>query len=212
MRQAIPVPCRLQTAERRHYSNRIKLIRPMMPARLRFVKARAPRGPPGASRRTTFTPRSCVCRISSASPGHRHARARVGNLPEMLDDEAVQRFRAVDRKLRAEPAVQRAQRRQAVDDDGAVGRPPVGVRPVRRLGREIADDLLDDVLDRDQPDELAVLVDDEPEPLAVVLELLQLGEQRRAGGDEIGAGAGSSAARPSRSRRRAAGARPASGG
>ena len=36
-----------------------------------------------------------------------------------------------------------------------------------------------------RPDELAVLVDDESEPLAVGLELLQLGQQRRAGRHEI---------------------------
>ena len=55
----------------------------------------------------------------------------------------------------------------------------------RSLRREFADDLLEDVLERYQAEQLAVLVDDEPEPLAVGLELLQLRKQRSACRDEI---------------------------
>ena len=55
----------------------------------------------------------------------------VGNFAQMLDDQAVERFRAVERKLGAELAVERAQRRHAVDDDAAVGLAAKHVRPAR---------------------------------------------------------------------------------
>src|SRR5438876_11503777 len=98
----------------------------------------------------------------------------------MIDDQTVQRLRAVDREPGAELAVERAQRREAVDDDAPVGRPPIGLGATGRLRSEIANDLLDDVLDRRKAFELAVFVDDQTQPLAVGLELLELDEQWRA--------------------------------
>jgi hypothetical protein len=60
-----------------------------------------------------------------------------------------------------ELAIERAQRRHAVDQHAAVGRAAKGLAAARRRG-EVADDLLDDVLDRHEPLQLAVLVDDHP--------------------------------------------------
>ena len=48
-------------------------------------------------------------------------RARIGDVAVLLDDQAVQRFRPVEREMGAEPPVERAQLRDAVDDDAAVG-------------------------------------------------------------------------------------------
>ena len=42
---------------------------------------------------------------------------------------------------------------------------PEDLLPAGRLRGELADDLLDDVLDGDEPEQLAVLVDDEAQPL-----------------------------------------------
>src|SRR5437763_4390021 len=103
----------------------------------------------------------------------------------MLDDQAVERLRAFQTEFRAEPAVERTQRRHAVDDDTAVRLASEALGAARRLRREFADDLLDDVLDRDQALQLAVLVDNESETLPIGLELLQLREQRRADRNEI---------------------------
>ena len=200
------------TCRRRHYSKRIKLIRTDDACPSALCKGAAGGRPTGGSSRTTFTPRSCVCSTSIDLAGDVDARAGIGYLAQLRHDEPVQGLRAIHRKVRAELAIQRPQRRQPVDDHGAVGAALVGIGPVGRLRREIADDLLDDVLDRHQADEFAVFVDDETQPLAVGLELLQLGEQRRARPARNTPGAGSSGARPARCRRRAAGARPASGG
>ena len=89
-------------------------------------------------------------------------------------------------KLGAEPAVERAQKRHAGHDDAAVGLAAEDFLPAGRLGGELADDLLDDVLDGDEAQELAVLVDHEAEALAVVLELGELRQERRARGNEVG--------------------------
>ena len=170
-------PCRIARTQR--YSIRIKLSWSMMPARPAFVKAGRP-GRPGRSSLTTFTARSWVCRISISCPSSRNDGPGLRNVAQMLEDEPIERFRAVQRELGAQPAVQRPQQRHAGDDDAAVGLAPVDLGAAGGLGRELADDLLDDVLDRDQALELAVFVDDQPQPLAVVLELRQLRQQRRA--------------------------------
>ena len=87
-----------------------------------LCKGAAGAPPTGGSRRTTLTPRSCVCRISIACPATLTRVPASGNLAELLDDEPVQRFRAVEGETGAELAVERAQRRHAVDDDAAVRR------------------------------------------------------------------------------------------
>ena len=161
-----------------------------------------------------MTPRSCVCRISIAWPATSTRVPASGISPSCSTMRPLSVFGPVQREMRAELAVERAQRRHAVDDDAAVGVARATIsRAAGRLRREVADDLLDDVLDRHEALELAVLVDDEAEPLAVGLELLQLGEQRRAGRARSTPGAGSTrSASASIVARRAAAARPASGG
>ena len=92
----------------------------MMPARLGFVKARRRAAHRGEQSYDFY---ATVLRLQDFDrlPGDVDAGARLGNFAQMLDDQAVQRLRAVQRELRAELAVERAQRRQAVDDDAAVG-------------------------------------------------------------------------------------------
>ena len=58
-------------------------------------------------------------------------------------------------------------------DDGAKGELEIEL-PDSHLCREFPDNLLEYVLKRHQPLELAILVDDQPEALPVGLELLQL--------------------------------------
>ena len=48
------------------------------------------------------------------------------------------------------------------------------------MGGELADDLLENVLQGDQAHQLAVFVHHQAEALFLLLEVLQLGEQRRA--------------------------------
>src|SRR5690606_2010733 len=115
------------------------------------------------------------------------ADARLGQLAQRFEQQAVERARAVEREAGAEPAVQLAQRRAAVDRGLVVGPLQRGV-PARRGGRELADDLFDDVFERHQPEDLPVFVDDQRDALAVLLEELQLPEYRRAARDEIRVG------------------------
>src|SRR5690348_9407240 len=103
----------------------------------------------------------------------------------MLDDQSIQRFWAVERKLRAKPPVQRPKLGHPVDDDAPVRLAAEIVAGAGRLGGEFADDFLDDVLNRDEPLQLAIFVDDETQTLTVGLELLQLRQERRPGRDEI---------------------------
>ena len=115
------------------------------------------------------------------------ADAGVGNVAQMLDDQAIERLRAVEAELRAEPAVERPQRRHAVDDDAAVRLAAEALRAARRLRRELADDLLDDVLDRDEA--LAARRIRRRRARAAARSAwncCSCVEQRRAGRDEIG--------------------------
>src|SRR3954463_14409572 len=104
----------------------------------------------------------------------------------MLENEAVERFGAIQGKFGVQLPVERAERGHAVDDDAPVRLGLEHLPPTRRLGRELAHDLLEDVLQRHQALELAVLVDDQAEALAVALELLELLEERRPCRDEVG--------------------------
>ena len=63
--------------------------------------------------------------------------------------------------------------------------PGEGRAGARQRGGELADDLLDDVLEREKPHELAVLIDDQGDALSVLLEILHLGEYRRARRHEV---------------------------
>ena len=69
----------------------------------------------------------------------------------MLEDEAIDRLGAVERKTEAELAVELAQRRAAFDEEAAVGLRVITAGAQRRARRELADDLFEDVLEREQP-------------------------------------------------------------
>ena len=105
----------------------------------------------------------------------------------MLQDQAVQRARAVLVEARAEPRVELPHPGGGVHRHAAVGVAAVdgGVRR-RRLNGEGADDLLQDVLQRHQPLDVAVLVDHQPQAALLPLELGQLLVEAGAGGNEAG--------------------------
>ena len=89
----------------------------------------------------------------------------------MLEDEPVHRPRAAGGKLPVHRAVQLPHAGGAIDEIRAVG---LGVdvgAVIGRIGGELPDDLLEQVFDRDQPFDLAILVHDEPEPLLGLLEV-----------------------------------------
>src|SRR6267154_2255275 len=79
--------------------------------------------------------------------GDAHADPRFGNLAQLLDDQTVEGFWTVQGKLRSQLAVEPAQRRHAVDGDAAVGIAAIGLAAAAGGRGEVADDLLDDVLD-----------------------------------------------------------------
>ena len=104
-----------------------------------------------------------------------HHRAGAGDGLQLLEQQAVDRLRAVGGQLPSQRAVQRADRGAGIDDEhpGALD-VHVLVRDGRRIGGELPDDLLEDVLQRHQPLDVAVLVDHEGEAAAVALEVRQL--------------------------------------
>src|SRR3954465_14141621 len=103
----------------------------------------------------------------------------------MLDDQAVESLRAIQPEFLPDPPIERAQRGHPVHDDAAVRLAAEAFRATGRLCRELADDLLDDVLDRHQSLELAVFIHHETEALPVCLKLLQLRQKWRSDGDEV---------------------------
>ena len=104
----------------------------------------------------------------------------------MFQDETVQGLRPVEGQREPELAVQLAQHARALHQGAAVLVPEIAFPFHRRGGGELADDLLDDVLEGHQPLQLPILVHDERDALVVLLEVLELREHRRAGGNEIG--------------------------
>ena len=75
----------------------------------------------------------------------------------------------------------------AIDEPGAAGLAVhVLVAEAARVGGEFPDDLLEQVLERDQTLDVAVFVDDEGVAAAIALELRQLLHQRGAGRHEVG--------------------------
>src|SRR2546425_63239 len=104
----------------------------------------------------------------------------------MFDDQAIQRLGSVQRKRGTKLAIEQAQRSHAVDYNTAVGLALEYLGAARGLRREFSDDLLEDVLERYQAEQFAVLVNHKPEPLARGLELLQLRKQRSTSRNEIG--------------------------
>ena len=106
----------------------------------------------------------------------------------MLEDQPFRVFGPSSGSAR--PSLRFSSRRELAPSTSALPSPSqANARSLdRRGGGELADDLLDDVLERDQPLELAVLVDDEREALPVLLEVLELRERRRGRPDEVGFG------------------------
>src|SRR3990167_3457515 len=114
------------------------------------------------------------------------ADAGLGHILEMFENQAIQRFRAVQRQVQSQLAVQFAQAAAAFQHDAAVflAQEFAGLRG--GLGGEFPDDFFQDVFQRHQAEQLAVFIHHQPQPCVAFLELLQLLEQRRVGGDEIG--------------------------
>src|SRR5207249_4931049 len=104
----------------------------------------------------------------------------------MLDNQAIERFGTFQGKRSAQLAVERAQRRHAVNDHAAVLVTMKEFAASGRLRREFAHDLLQDILQGNQSEQLPIFVDDQTESLPVSLELVELGEQRGTGWDEVG--------------------------
>ena len=97
--------------------------------------------------------------------------ARLGLMAEQAEDEARDRVVVLDGQVDPELLVEVVDRERPVDVDRLV------VDPLDRLVREVelvldlADDLLEQVLERDDPLEAAVLVDDDRHVLAGAAEL-----------------------------------------
>ena len=106
---------------------------------------------------------------SSSSPGS-------GRAAEQAEDVAAHRVVVLDRQRRLELLV------EVVDREGAVDADPLLVEPLDRLVRQVelvldlADDLLEHVLERDDPLHVAVLVDDDRH---VLVRAAELGQERR---------------------------------
>ena len=110
----------------------------------------------------------------------------VGDGLEVLEQQAVHGLRPIGRQRPAEGAVERADGGAGVDDEhaGTLG-VHVLVGHGRRIGGEFADDLLQQVLERHQALDVAVLVDDECQAAPVALEVGQLHVERGALGHEV---------------------------
>ena len=104
----------------------------------------------------------------------------------MLEQQAVDGLGSAGRQLPPQRAVEGADRDTGVDDEhpGALG-VHVLVRHRGRIGGELPDDLLENVLERDQSLDVAVLVDDEGEPAAIALELSELHIEGGSLGHEV---------------------------
>src|SRR5262249_9253976 len=99
---------------------------------------------------------------------------------EVFEDQSVQRTRAFGREMPTERTIDVADERRPVDEIRAV-RLQMDFRHVRgEVGREFADDLFEDVLQRDAPLNVAVFADDEREPTSLFLKIEELRVQRRA--------------------------------
>src|SRR4029079_14025357 len=103
------------------------------------------------------------------------------DLLQMLEYEPVDRLRTVERKGKAQLAIELAQRRGAFHENAAIGLGIVAAAAQRRTRRELAYQLFEYVLEGHQAFQLAVLVDHERHAVVVFLEVLQLRKERRAG-------------------------------
>ena len=89
------------------------------------------------------------------------ARAGLWDVLQVLEQQAVDGLGAVQGEIEAELAVEFPQGGVAFDQNAAVLLDFEGTAVQGRLGGELADDFLENVLDRDEPHELSVLIDDE---------------------------------------------------
>src|SRR5690606_25765983 len=103
------------------------------------------------------------------------AYAAVGDGFQRLGDQAVDGARAVAGQVPAQFAVDLADVGAAVDHEAAVVLGVDGRLAQAGLGGELTDDLLEDVLEGDQADHLAVLVDHHAHAPLELLEVDQLG-------------------------------------
>ena len=103
----------------------------------------------------------------------------LGNPPRFMEHQASDGRGRLIRQIPAEFAVEVADRHLTVDQQAAVALRPHPVDGDIVLVGDIADDLLDDILQRDDPHEGAILIDHHREMLAPVAKGLQLVEQTR---------------------------------
>ena len=103
----------------------------------------------------------------------------------MLQNQAVEGARAVARQVDFEVAIDFANVRRAVDQVTAVGILEKILVQCGRVGGELADDFLEDILDCHETLDIAVFVDDETDAALVLAEIDQLRGQRRALRNEV---------------------------
>ena len=103
----------------------------------------------------------------------------------MLRDQTVQGLWSVGGQVPLERAVEVSNVRAAIDEERAVVLGMDVDVDLREVGREFAHDLFEDILERDQPLDIAVFVDHETDPALLVLKIEQLLVQRRALGHEV---------------------------
>ena len=97
--------------------------------------------------------------------------SRLGQRFELFDQQSVQRLRPVRRAVAIRASGYGANGGAGIDDEDARRfAMHVLVRHGGRIGGEFADDLLEDVLERDETLDVAVFVDHEREAAAIALE------------------------------------------
>src|ERR1700683_3084868 len=106
---------------------------------------------------------------------HFEGRSGIGNRLQLLEQQAVQSLRATRRQLPLQSAIQRTHGGAGInDEDAGTFHMNVLMRDGGRVGGELTDDLLEDVLERDKALDVAVLIDDEGEAAPVALKVCKL--------------------------------------
>src|SRR5579871_2880180 len=113
--------------------------------------------------------------------------ARLGTGLEELDDQAVERLRPVGRQIPAHRAIERTDGGRGIGDEAAVRiAMHVLVRGADRIGGEVSDDLLEEVLEGHEAEDVTVLIDHERHAAPVPLKVEQLRIEDRARRHEVG--------------------------
>src|SRR5574340_266183 len=109
----------------------------------------------------------------------------LGYVFEMLQYQTIERLGAVQRQVQSQLAIQLAQTAAAFQQETAVfvTQEFAGLR--WSLRRELSDNLLEDILQRHQPEQFAVFIHHQSQARMALLKLLQLLEQRGVGRYEI---------------------------